>query len=154
MPSRQALHMRRRKALGLCVTCGNVRDGKSTSECIACQEKRYERYQETYRKRRKGTRPYKPRKISRSYGPQIPQNSLSGAQRKALGLCIRCGSKRGKSKNHCDSCLERHAAKIREQKGYKAWVAGNKGRPPLARLTSSASAESFAKSPEPTEWAV
>jgi hypothetical protein len=151
MPSRQALHMRRRKALGLCVTCGNVRDGKSSCECLACQEKRRERY---HRKKRKGTRPYEPRGIGRSYGPQIPQNSLSIAQRKALGLCIRCGSKRGKSKNHCDSCLERHAEKTRQQKGYKAWVPGNKGRPPLARLTPIASVESSAMSPQPTEWAV
>ncbi len=150
MPSRQALHMQRRKALGLCVTCGAVRDGKSVCECIACQEKRRDRYHKTYAAKRNETGPYSQVQNSHSNAPQIPRHTLS-AQRKALGLCIRCGSTRGNSKNFCDRCLDCHSAKTRQQRGYKAWVPGNKGRPPLARLTSPASEASFANTPDPME---
>jgi hypothetical protein len=145
MPSRQALHMQRRKARGLCVTCGAVRDGKSVCECIACQEKRRDRYHKTYAVKRKEPGPLND---DHSNPPQILRKSLT-AQRKSLGLCIRCGSTRGNSKNFCDSCLDCHSAKTRQQRGYKAWVPGNKGRPPLARLTSPASVVSFAMAPDP-----
>ena len=56
------------------------------------------------------------------------------ARRRAAGVCIQCGKVPPVTKSHCEPCREKHSeyqAKVNRAKGYKPWVEGKRGRPPL-----------------------
>lgn len=105
VPSRETT-IRKRRRLGLCVTCGEDRRGTGLSTCPVCTE--------TEKTRRLGRK------------DQIRQSSLArAASREAAGVCVRCGIATADDGTWCVACRskdrEQHA--IREVARAKDYAA-------------------------------